>query len=343
MPALQGVASLVAGSALLSVLLTWAALRYARGRALLDAPGRRRSHRRPTPRGGGIGFVLVIVSAAGWLALAGMSPARPSLALALGTALVAAIGWVDDHRSLSARLRLAVHAAAGFGLAWALQPWMAADAGRLGTMLLFVPVALWSVAAVNVWNFMDGIDGLVASQTAWVAAGLAIAFAAGGEPQWALLAACTAAAVLAFLPFNFPRAAIFMGDVGSGGLGYACGALLAVAVLSRIVSPWEAALLASGLLFDASLTLAHRLRHRRRWYTAHREHLYQWLVRSGLGHARTTMLYLGWNLLVVLPLLAVSRAWPALAPVALAAAAGLAWLLWHRTKTAMIERAWSRG
>jgi UDP-N-acetylmuramyl pentapeptide phosphotransferase/UDP-N-acetylglucosamine-1-phosphate transferase len=326
----------VAGSATASALLTAAALAYARRRALLDLPGRRRSHAVPTPRGGGVGPVAVIAAVVLMLGLGGGIALQTALAFAGGLLAVAAIGWIDDHRPLSARLRLAVHLLAALGLALAtatgsqglaLPPWLLATAA-----------VLCLVGAVNVWNFMDGIDGLVASQSAWVATCVMLAFAVSGQWPWALLSACVAAAALGFLPFNFPRATIFMGDVGSGGLGFACGALLLGAVLQRALDPWSAVLVASALLFDAALTLAHRMRLRRHWYSAHREHLYQWLVRSGLGHARTTMLYLGWNLLVALPLLLWARAMPALAPVLALLAATVAASLWYGGKRAMIRR-----
>jgi UDP-N-acetylmuramyl pentapeptide phosphotransferase/UDP-N-acetylglucosamine-1-phosphate transferase len=326
----------VAGSALLSSLLTYCAIVYARRRALLDVPGRRRSHATATPRGGGIGIVIVAATACAWLATRGELPSAAAAAFTAGLLAFGAIGWLDDHRPLRASVRLLVHVAAAGAFALGLfgAPF------ELGARdwLHAAVVVLCLTSAVNIWNFMDGINGLVGSQSAWVATAAMLAFGLAGAWGWSLLAACLAAAALGFLPFNFPRARVFMGDVGSGGLGFACGALLLAAVFLAGASPWSALLAASALWIDAAMTLGHRMLHRRRWYTAHREHLYQWLVRGRLGHAQVTMLYLGWNLLVVLPLLWLAQVRPGAAPIALLGAVALGALLWLGAKRTMIER-----
>jgi UDP-N-acetylmuramyl pentapeptide phosphotransferase/UDP-N-acetylglucosamine-1-phosphate transferase len=338
MPPPGEIAWFLAAVAACSVALSGAALAYARRRALLDVPGRRRSHSVPTPRGGGVGAIAVMAVATAWLGLRGMLPEAVALGFVAGLLAVAAIGWLDDHRPVPARWRFAVHVAAAavmgavlvrsYGAGLPLAPWLAGAAA-----------VFWLAGTINAWNFMDGIDGLVATQSVWVACCATVAFGLQGDAGWTLAAGAVACATIGFLPFNFPRARIFMGDVASGGLGFACGALLVAAVARDALSPWAALLVASALLFDAGLTLAHRIYRGRRWYTAHREHLYQWLVRSGLGHARTTLLYLTWNLLVVLPLLALASARPAFAPFALLVAAAGAWWLWHGTKRAMLARA----
>lgn len=322
------------GAAAASALLTALVLVYARRRQLLDLPGRRRSHAVPTPRGGGAGAVAVIAAAAIVLGWAGAIETREAWALAAGLAAIGTIGWIDDHRPLSARLRLAVHVLVGAALAAVFLPGI----GGWQDVATAALVVFALTTSINAWNFMDGIDGLVATQTAWVGVLAMCAFALAGEAGWGLLAACVAAAALGFLPFNFPRARIFMGDVGSGGLGLACGALLLVACLRGAASPWLALLAASALLGDATLTLAHRFLRRRRWYAAHREHLYQWMVRSGTAHARTTMAYLGWNFVVVLPLLVVGWRYPAVAPMCAVAAASIAVLLWYGGKRAILRR-----
>jgi Glycosyl transferase family 4 len=126
-----------------------------------------------------------------------------------------------------------------------------------------------------------------------------------------------AAAAAGFLPFNFPRARIFMGDVGSGVLGL----LIAVAVLWQMSAPDTALasglVLCSGFVVDATCTLVSRIARGRRWYSAHREHLYQWLVRSGFSHAGVVALYMGWNLVIALPVVAwINRAQGAWMPIA---------------------------
>jgi len=296
----------LAASAALAAALVALALGYARWRNVIDEPGRRRSHSVPTPRGGGIGIVLAVLFGLYVLAASGLAvlPLRFMLAIVL----VALIGWIDDHRPLGAPLRLAVQL-----LAIAIWLWPVAAAafsgdghgnvviafGALGVAALLVLLVAWSV---NLHNFMDGIDGLLAFQALFVlgALGLLCRRESGSH---ALELGLWAAAVAGFVPFNFPRARIFMGDVGSGVLGL----LIAAAVLWQMALPQTAA--ASGLiavsafLTDASLTLLSRMTSGRRWYSAHREHLYQWLTRCGFSHARVVALYMGWNLLVVAPVL----------------------------------------
>src|SRR5690606_35962360 len=200
---------------------TWLARGYALRLQLIDQPGERRSHRDATPRGGGIAIVLVLLVA--MAVLAARAPARiPELALAAaGLVLVAGIGWIDDHRPLPATLRLGVHVLAAGLLCTGL---LLAGAGPLDVAAAFVA----AVVLTNVWNFMDGINGIAASQAVLVATAYAL-FAAQGPVFWLGLA--LAAGASGFLPFNFPRARIFMGDVGSGALGYALAALLALSSL----------------------------------------------------------------------------------------------------------------
>jgi UDP-N-acetylmuramyl pentapeptide phosphotransferase/UDP-N-acetylglucosamine-1-phosphate transferase len=194
---------------------TWLARRYAIRRELIDHPGERRSHDVPTPRGGGIAIVIALLVAAcvlGW-----RNPQQIVLiaGFTTGLLLVAGIGMVDDHKPLSPWLRLGVHAVAAATFALAV----AGASGDLMTSLIaFVAV----MVLTNVWNFMDGINGIAATQAALVAGGLVLVI--GGTWGWmalALMAAC-----LGFLPFNFPKARIFLGDVGSGALGFAVAAFI---------------------------------------------------------------------------------------------------------------------
>lgn len=301
---------------------TWLARRYALRRNLIDQPGARRSHRAATPRGGGVSIVaalLVALAMSAWLV---PGHAVAFAAVGAGLSLVALVGWVDDHRPLSASARLCVHAVAAALLAVAV----ASLGGTIMAMLLAFVVAL---VLVNVWNFMDGIDGLAATQAILVALGCA-AFAGGGAMSW--LALALAAAGAGFLPFNFPRARIFLGDVGSGALGYAIAALLAGVALQTGAQgrPWLLLLLVSVFLVDASLTLAGRMLRRERWWEAHVQHAYQrWA--NGIGrHVPVTMAYGVATLALVLLSLS-ARQLPA--PVTMVLVAG-AWLaggaVWYR-------------
>lgn len=317
-------AALIFGAALAALscaLLTMLAIVYARRRSMLDLPGRRRSHGVPTPRGGGIAIVAVLLAAVVGFAWCGEFETRIAFGFGSGLLLVAVVGWIDDHRGLSAVVRLVAHFAAAALLVASMsqanpEPGGVPGGARIALQILLV------ASAVNFWNFIDGINGLAASQSLWIAAVLVVAFGVSGAWPWAMLAAVLGGACLAFLPFNFPRARVFLGDVGSGGLGFACGALLLIAESVGALSVWSALLVASAMLLDAGLTLLSRMLRGRRWYTAHREHLYQWMVRSGRSHAQTTSIYLAWNLMLVLPLLWISQRHPPLAPIAL----GLAWV-----------------
>ncbi|HEY5851352.1 MAG TPA: lipopolysaccharide biosynthesis protein [Lysobacter sp.] len=260
---------------------TWLARRYAIKQSLIDQPGERRSHDVATPRGGGIAIVIATLVAACALALHRPVDAPLLAAFGVGLLLVAAVGWLDDHRPLSPWWRLFVHAlaAALFGLAVAdvyQSPWLGVCA--------FVA----SIVLTNVWNFMDGINGLAVSQAALVAAGLGAM--AGGS--WGLLGVAMAAACLGFLPFNFPRARIFLGDVGSGAMGFCLAALAVVAGARLGTRSWVVLLPLSVFLVDAGLTLLRRLLRGERWWTPHTQHAYQvWARRS--GHNRVTLAYAG--------------------------------------------------
>ena len=263
-----------------SALATWLALVYARRRNLLDQPGERRSHAVATPRGGGIGITAALLAGCTALWATGTGPATAVSGFAAGLVLVAGIGWIDDHRPLSPWLRLIVQCLAGVLLAWGLH---GVD-GRWGWALLalvLVPVL------VNVWNFMDGIDGLASSQ-----AMLAAAVCAWLVPAVAPLALALLVATAAFLPFNFPRARIFLGDVGSGTLGFALAALLAWVAPDLGVPRFLLLLLPlSAFLVDASLTLASRVLAGERWWQPHVSHLYQRWTRAGRSHVFVTAIY----------------------------------------------------
>lgn len=310
---------LLAGLAL-GGLGTWLARGYALRRELIDQPGERRSHVHATPRGGGISIVLVLLLA--MLALALRAPAHATvLALAAtGLLLVAGIGWIDDHRPLSAALRLVVHVLAAGLLCFGL--WQA-GAGIPDLATAFVAV----VVLVNVWNFMDGINGIAASQAALVAATYAV-FAAQGPVLWLGLA--LAAAACGFLPFNFPRARIFLGDVGSGALGYALAGLLAMSSL-RADAATRMLLLMPLLpfLLDASLTLSSRILRRERWWQPHTQHAYQaWARRR--GHGRVTVAYACAAMLVSLSAFAMRSSGAAVIMVSYVmflALGGMAWML----------------
>lgn len=260
---------------------TWA-IAYARRRGMLDHPGERRSHALATPRGGGIGIAVALLMAMAGLGCWRAGPAWSSMGA--GLLLVAAAGWWDDHRPLPIAVRLGAHVAAALALAWGLHLQGAGLPAVLAALVL-VPVL------VNAWNFMDGIDALAVSQALLSAIGLACML--GGA--WQVLCVVLAAACLGFLPFNLPPARIFLGDVGSGALGYAMAMLLAAGMATLPVASWPLlALPPMAMLGDSGLTLGWRVATGQRWWRPHVEHLFQRSSRRW-GHARVTTAYAVWT------------------------------------------------
>lgn len=284
-------------SLLITLLLVRGAIVYAHRRGMLDHPGQRRSHRLPTPRGGGIGIVvamLVCLPGALWSQPAAWPPSVIA-GLLSALLLVALAGWWDDHRALPVLPRLGAQVLAVGVFSLALL--------TTGLSWWWLPLLLiGGVWSINLHNFMDGIDGLLAQQAIFVCGGLALLAWGVAQPALALATAALATAALGFWYYNRPLARIFMGDVGSGSVGLLIFAFSAMLWRQNHALLWPALILSSAFVVDASLTLLTRMWRGRRWYTAHREHLYQWLVRRGGTHARADAIYLGWNLLIAAPL-----------------------------------------
>ncbi len=263
------------------------ALGHARRHGLIDVPGERRSHQVDTPRGGGIGIViacLVCLLAMGWQGTDDIG----WWLIAAGLALVAGIGWLDDHRPLSAWPRLGVHAVAAILLAVSMH----LDGADPAICVVGLVLAM---GLVNAWNFMDGINGLATSQA--LLCGLAFALVPGFASP--VLGVTVAGACLGFLPFNFPRARMFLGDVGSGALGYLIAVMIAIGVTSSPVRNWPLLLLAPLLmLVDSSLTLLWRIQRRERWWQPHTQHAFQRWSRSK-GHTTVTLSYGLWTMLLI--------------------------------------------
>ena len=290
------------GWLLLSFVIAWlsarAAIAYAHRRGMLDRPGQRRSHSIPTPRGGGIGIVIAsLVCVPGGLLGTGVPwPAVAVAGLLAALLLVAVAGWWDDHRSLpilprfGAQLLAVLLFAAALGMEGRLSWWW---------LPLLLLAGAWSI---NLHNFMDGIDGLLAQQAMFVGTGLAWLAWDAGQPGLALAAASLVTASFGFWCLNRSPSRIFMGDVGSGSVGLLIFAFTAMLWQTDTRLLWPALILSSAFVADASLTLLTRFFRGRRWYTAHREHLYQWLVRCGLTHAGGGVIYMTWNLLFAGPL-----------------------------------------
>ena len=287
MLALAPLAGAFVMAAVLSVLLSACWIGFAQTRRIQDMPGQRRLHTTATPRGGGIGIALVMVSAC--LLLARFDSNIHWLRMAAAIASFSAIGLYDDLRPLPAPFKLIIQLSAAALLVNALG-W--------ATALPWLLVAIIAVAyVVNVWNFMDGSNGMVATQS------LLIALTISAWPNVAmplrLAALALAGASLGFLPLNFPNARVFLGDVGSHALGASVFALLWLSWRAGTVQYWQALLFCSAMLLDASLTLCIRLWQRRKFWKAHREHLYQFAIRSGYSHTQICLVYAAWTTIAI--------------------------------------------
>jgi UDP-N-acetylmuramyl pentapeptide phosphotransferase/UDP-N-acetylglucosamine-1-phosphate transferase len=318
----------------LTMFVTGRVRRYLLSHALLDVPGERSSHSVPTPRGAGLAVVPVAILGLGallatetvwagihgWLVLAGM-------------AVLAMVSWIDDQRGLSPLIRLIAQ------VGWVVLGLSTLPGDRMifqGALPPYLDGALAGLLwlwFINLFNFMDGIDGLAGSET--VALGIGLAVVALLQPV--LLSFGAIGLVLigvggGFLVWNWPPARIFLGDVGSVPLGFLIGwALLGLAVQGA----WAAALiLPAYYLGDATLTLLLRLRRGERVWRAHREHFYQRAVQGGLSHRRVSSLVSLLNLALI-GLAAVAAVGPEGGYVGLAGAAVLTGLLlWYFARIA---------
>ena len=187
-------------------------------------------------------------------------------------------------------------------------------------------VLLFTASLINIWNFMDGINGIAASQAIVVALGLAPLL----PWPYSLAALALGLACLGFLPFNFPRARIFMGDVGSGALGYAVAAVLAIASVRTDIN-WLLLLVpASAFLVDAGFTLLARIISGQRWMEPHTQHVYQRAVQAGASHARVTGMYFALGLFSITVTVVCSKLqprWEAVVAIAWFSALSVLWLL----------------
>jgi UDP-N-acetylmuramyl pentapeptide phosphotransferase/UDP-N-acetylglucosamine-1-phosphate transferase len=277
-------------SMLIAGALAGFARHYAVGHGMIDHPNDRSSHDIPTPRGGGIGFVialLICLAAAPLLVQLERTVAWAGLGF---VATVAVIGWIDDQRSLSVAVRLPVHVLVGVGLG-ALAVW--ADTRMFGSEHIIVAALAWAfctTATINVVNFMDGIDGLIGLQG--VVFGVFALVAVGGSGSATFVALTLIGGVTGFLLLNWPPARIFMGDVGSGSLGVAF--MLLGMLLLRERRDWTAIhafLPLMPLFVDELLTMVRRACHHENILLPHREHIYQLVVRSGRGHGQVSLAY----------------------------------------------------
>ncbi|NIB44869.1 glycosyltransferase family 4 protein [Pseudomaricurvus alkylphenolicus] len=324
-----------AGVFALTLLLSWIITgqyrRYALNRGVIDNPNERSSHTIPTPRGGGISIVLtslLLLAAAGYWQLLDW---QTSTGLILSGSLVAAIGLADDHSPLSSRWRFGVHFIASL-LALSLLPtiphlptlW-----GELSLTGFALPVLTLALCwLINLYNFMDGIDGIAAAEACSVLLGASAILWLTGDHQGLWLLALTAP-LLGFLIWNWAPAKIFMGDGCSGFLGLLLGVLALHFAANHEINLWSWAILLGVFIVDASWTLLTRILTGQNWHQAHRSHCYQILSRKLQSHAHVSIATALINLIWLTPLAWIASTHPDLGLfLTFSAYAPLATLCW---------------
>jgi Fuc2NAc and GlcNAc transferase len=277
---------------LCSLLLTRQIRLYALSHSLIDVPNVRSSHSIPTPRGGGVAIVISFLVLLPLIAMAGYLSWSQVIGIIGAGGGVAVLGFLDDHGHIAARWRLLGHfAAASWALYWvAGLPKLTVFGISLNFGIVsYVLAALYLVWMLNLYNFMDGIDGIASIEAITVCVGAVFLYFVSGFEQliWAPL--LLAFAVSGFLYWNFPPAHIFMGDAGSGFLGVA---LAILSLQAAAVSPdffWVWLILLGVFIVDATFTLIRRLLRGDKVYEAHRSHAYQFASRRFGNHLSVSL------------------------------------------------------
>lgn len=292
---------------LMSLLLTAVLRRYALAKSIIDIPNARSSHAIPTPRGGGVAIVLTFLVSIAVLGYSNQIDSASLIALAGSGGIIALIGFMDDHGHIAARWRLLGHfGAAAWALFW-LGGFPAIQVGGYSVDLAWggaILAAFYLVWLLNLYNFMDGIDGIASVEAICVCLGMCLIYWAGGFEQLIVLPLLLATAVAGFLFWNFPPAKIFMGDAGSGFLGIVLGVLSLQAAWSSAQLFWCWLIMLGVFIVDATYTLLRRLVRGEKVYEAHRSHAYQFASRRHGRHLPVTLAVAALNVFWLLPIAA---------------------------------------
>ena len=305
---------LLIGCVVLSAALCKAVLALAPRLGLIDIPNKRSSHTTPTARAGGIAFVISFLVGLGLLHHLGWVDHQLWLTFVLGGTLIALTGFIDDFSHLPAMLRLFIQAGVVIAILLSLKKLPPLSLGfalwhwhTLGYVIMF----LGFVWLINLYNFMDGIDGLASSQAVFVCAATALLLYVQGDHSGLIpILLLLAGSVLGFVIFNWPPAVLFMGDIGSGFIGFALGTLLVHSVIHHVLTPWHWMMLLGVFWIDATMTLISRKLKGEHLFEAHRTHVFQ-ILTNNLGNHRIVLLGIMLiNLLWLLPLTLVTHAYP---------------------------------
>ena len=273
-------------------------MKYAQEKKLLDIPNVRSSHSVPTPRGGGLAIVIVLMLAGLVSLFLPQAPVQSLLCLLVATLAFALLGWQDDKHGLPVSIRFLIQSLiAALSSMWLLWGIAGFSITIEGIVMLLLCV-LWTVWMANLYNFMDGIDGISAFETIILGAVTSYWFATEGVLTMAIICIAVAGAALGFLRWNWSPAKIFMGDVGSLALG-AFFAIIAVIGTVGVGLPFVAFLILYAVyLADSGITLLHRMIKGEKWWQAHRSHFYQRAVQSGFSHAQVSLAVMMLNIIL---------------------------------------------
>ena len=297
-----------------SLLLTGLFRRYAVQMSLLDIPNQRSSHAMPTPRGGGIAIIVTFLAGSWLLVRFAVLPAEVFRGVGLCSSVVAGIGLWDDFRSVPAWVRLAVHLAVSLVVVFWIVTVPSVPCvtgifswGWLGGLLAAISLA-W---LLNLFNFMDGIDGIAAVETMSVAGGaMLLLWFSGATITYVYWLGILVVATAGFLVWNWPPAKIFMGDACSGFLGFCLGIFALMTSADTKMTLWTWFILLGVFIADATVTLSRRILRKERFLEAHRSHAYQILARRLHSHKKVTLGVLAVNVFWLLPCAFFSISWP---------------------------------
>ncbi len=275
-----------------SALATHRLARAGPRRWLLDHPNERSLHQRPTTRSGGLAITLAILL--GGIGISFLTSASDRLLwLGIGSLIIVTVSFRDDLSHVHPAIRISAHFLVALMLVFA---GFAIDAVELPGMrwqlfpeLATVVTCLYVAWLINLYNFMDGMDGFAGGMAVFGFGTFALLGALHGQTVFAGISGVVAVAAGGYLLFNFPPARIFMGDAGSSLLGFLAAGLSLWASVEEIFPLWIAVLVFSPFIVDATVTLGRRLWRRERVWEAHKSHCYQRLVQLGWGHRKTVL------------------------------------------------------
>ncbi|MCK5898789.1 MAG: glycosyltransferase family 4 protein [Methylococcales bacterium] len=261
--------------------LTYWICNYALTKKLLDIPNNRSSHSIPTPRGGGVSVVVIFLISLLNLQFFDLITLDNSLlaTLIFSSLLIAGVGFWDDFHAISARWRFSIHIIAIFLITLSLPQLPALILFNISLNIPIITIFFYTLALawlLNLYNFMDGIDGLASTEAISVCVGALLLLLMGSETSWNLIITLLVVCLIGFLIWNWPHAKIFMGDACSGFLGFILGVFALLTALEGMINLWSWMILLAFFINDASVTLIDRFLRGEKWYEAHCTHAYQY-------------------------------------------------------------------